>query len=184
MKEIKNIQDILKINELKDEYDLEKASLIERKLRLMSEDDPAYKPLRQKALNLIEEYEQKNWSDSEKITDEQIKENDLAEEIVEKEQKFLKKRKELILKKIKEYDMNQQELGELLGHKKSYMSELMNGVSQFTLKDLVIINQIFNIDLKLLVPPFLQNETKEKIRKNITKLNKPRLRLTKEYMRI
>ena len=131
-----------------------------------------------------EKYKQKNWSDSKNISGEQIRKSDLAEELVEKEQKFLKKRKELILQKIKEHDMNQQELGELPGHKDSYMSELMNSLSQFTLKDLVIINQVFNIDLRLLVPPSLQDATNVKIRNNITKLKKPGLQFTEGYMSI
>lgn len=57
------------------------------------------------------------------------------------------------------------------------MSELMNGVSQFTMKDLVIIHRIFGISLKTLIPTYLQSETKENVRESIRKLNKPRLAL-------
>ncbi|MDZ7777004.1 MAG: helix-turn-helix transcriptional regulator [Bacteroidales bacterium] len=77
------------------------------------------------------------------ISDSQVENSDKAEEIVNYEQKFIDKRKDSIRKKLKQYDMTQQDLGVILGHPKSYMSELINGVSQFTLKDLVIIHQDF-----------------------------------------
>lgn len=75
--------------------------------------------------------------------------------------------------------MTQQDLGIILEHPKSYMSELMNGVSQFTLKDLVIIHRITGINLNILIPTYLQSETRDKIRESINKLNKPKLRLRK-----
>ena len=46
--------------------------------------------------------------------------------------KFIHKRKENIRKKLKEFDMTQQDLVIILGHPKLYMSELINGVSPFT----------------------------------------------------
>jgi len=60
------------------------------------------------------------------------------------------------------------------------MSELMNGVSQFTLKDLVIIHRILGINLNTLIPTYLQTETRDKIKESINKLNKPKLRLRKK----
>ncbi len=83
----------------------------------------------------------------------------------------------LLEKNLKDYDMTQQDLGLILGHPKSYMSELINGVSQFTLKDLVIIHRILGISLNILIPTFLQSETRDKIRESIKKLNKPKLGL-------
>ncbi len=35
-------------------------------------------------------------------------------------------------------------VGLILGHSKTYMSELINGVSQFTLNDLAIIHRILD----------------------------------------
>jgi antitoxin component HigA of HigAB toxin-antitoxin module len=134
MKDILDIREIEKIERLENEYDLEKASLLERKLRLMIDENPNLKPLRKKLRDLIKDYEDREWSDFEKITDSQVKESDKAEEIVNYEQKFINKRKDTIRKKLKKYDMTQQDLGLILGHPKSYMSELINGVSQFTLK--------------------------------------------------
>lgn len=179
MKDFINIKEIEKIERLENEYDLEKASLLERKLRLMTNENPDLKPMRKKLRDLIKEYEDRKWSDLDEITDSQIIESDKAEEIVYYEQIFINKRKEAIRKKLNEYDMTQQDLGLLLGHPKSYMSELINGVSQFTLKDLVIINRVFGINLNVLVPTFLQSETRDKVRESINKLNKPKLGLRK-----
>lgn len=179
MKDIINIKEVENIERLENEYDLQKASLLERKLRLMSDENPDLKPLRKKLRDLIKEYEVREWSDFENITDSKVAESDKAEAIINYEQKFINKRKESIRKKLKEFDMSQQDLGTLLGHPKSYMSELINGVSQFTMKDLVIIHRIFGINLKILIPIYLQSETREKVRESIQKLNKPKLGLKK-----
>ncbi|HET6558786.1 MAG TPA: helix-turn-helix transcriptional regulator [Prolixibacteraceae bacterium] len=75
--------------------------------------------------------------------------------------------------------MTQQDLSILLGHPKSYISELINGVSQFTLKDLIIIHRILGINLNTLIPTSLQSETRDKLAESIKQLNKPKLRLRK-----
>lgn len=182
MKDIIDIREIEKIEGLENEYDLEKATLLERKLRLMIDENPDLKPLRKKLRDLIKEYEDREWSDFDKIKDSLIKESDEAEDIVNYEQKFVNKRKDAIRKKLKEYDMTQQDLGLILGHPKSYMSELINGVSQFTLKDLVIIHRVLEISLKTLIPTYLQAETRDKVRESIKKLNKPKLGLRKSEL--
>lgn len=177
MKDIMNVKEVENIARLENEYDLQKASMLERKLRLMADENPDLKAIRKKLRNLIKEYEDRNWSDFEKVTDSQVEGSDKAVEIIQNEEDFIRRRKTAIRKKLKEYDMTQQELGVLLGHPKSYMSELINGVSQFTLKDLIIIHRIFDISLKSLIPTYLQSETKEKVRESIDKLNKPKLKL-------
>lgn len=182
MKDIHNITDVENIERLENEYDLEKASLLERKLRLMKDENPELKRIRKKLRDLIKEYEDREWSDFDKITDSQVSESDKEGEIVNYEQQFINKRKDAIRKKLNEYDMNQQDLGLILGHPKSYMSELINGVSQFTLKDLVIIHRILGINLNILIPTFLQSETRDKIRESIKKLNKPKLGLKKSEL--
>ncbi len=179
MKDIMDIKEVLKIGRLENEYDLQKASLFERKLRLMKGENPDLVPIRKRLRDLIKDYEDRHWSDFEKITDLQVEESDKAEKIVGYELKFIQKRKESIRKKLKEFDMTQQDLGVLLGHSKSYMSELINGVSQFTLKDLVIIHRILEINLNILIPTSLQSETRDKVRESIRKLNNPKLRLRK-----
>ena len=130
--------------------------------------------------DLIQAYESENWSDSTKITDKQIEETETAEPLVEIERNFISQRKEVIRRRLKKYEINQTDLGKLLGHKKSYMSELINGVSQFSMKDLVIIHRILKIELSRLIPTYLQNETRERVKKSISQLNKPKLRLSKK----
>ena len=109
-----------------------------------------------------------------------VEESDKAEAVVNDEQKFINKRKESIRKKLREFEMSQQELGVLLGHPKSYMSELINGVSQFSMKDLVIIHRIFGLSLNTLIPTYLQSEAIEKVKESIKKLNNPKLKLKKK----
>jgi plasmid maintenance system antidote protein VapI len=179
MKDIIDIKDVENINKLENEYDLQKASLLERKLRLLINENPDLKPIRDKLRDLIKNYEDKEWSDFNNIPDSKFIESDKAEEIIHSEQKFIKKRKEAIRKKLKEFDMTQQDLGVILEHPKSYMSELMNGVSQFTLKDLVIIHRVLGINLNVLIPTYLQSDTRVKVERSITKLNKPKLGLRK-----
>lgn len=179
MKDIVNIKEIAGIERLGNEYDLQKASMMERKLRLMIKENPELRPLRKKLRDLIKEYESREWFDFEKVDEAQIESSDKAEEIVNLEEKFIKKRKESIKKKLKEFDMTQQDLGTLLGHPKSYISELINGISQFTMKDLVIIHRVFGISLKTLIPTYLQSEICDKVRDSIRLLNKPKLKLRK-----
>ena len=50
------------------------------------------------------------------------------------------------------------------------MSELMNGVSPFSLRDLIVINRLLKIDLTDLVPTFLPQSDRVKIRISIQKL--------------
>lgn len=179
MKDLVNIKEIEGIQKLENEYDLQKALLLDRKLRLLVKENASLKPIQNKLFALIEEYEAENWSDSDKITDQQERDAEIAEKLIELERKFIANRKEKIKKKLKSFDMTQQDLGVLLGHKKSYMSELINGVSQFSLKDLVIIHRVLNIGLADLIPTYLQTETRDKVRKSIQLLNKPKLKLRK-----
>ena len=184
MKELLNIRDIKNIQKLDSEYDLQKALLLDRKLRLLVKDNASLKPIRTKLRGLIQEYEEQEWSNSEFISDQQVKEADRAEQLVEFERRFVQRRKNIIRKRLKSYEMTQQDLGVLLGHNKSYISELINGVSKFSLKDLVVIHRVLKIDLLMLVPTFLQDETKERIKKSIAKINKPKLKLSKEDLLI
>lgn len=180
MKELIDIREIENIQHLDNEYDFQKALLLDRKLRLMVRENEDLKPIHDKLFQLIQDYEAKNWSDSEKISDEQIDESETAEQLIEIERNFIAQRKEIIRKKLKSYDMNQTDLATLLGHKKSYMSELINGVSQFSMKDLVIIHRVLRIDLVKLIPTYLQNDTRERVKQSISQINKPKLRLRKK----
>ena len=76
--------------------------------------------------------------------------------------------------------MTQENLGHILGHKsKTHMSELMNGIKPFTLKDLIIINRLLKIDIKELIPIFLSTEDKIKVKSAVIELNKPQIKLEK-----
>ena len=176
------INEVEHIKRLESEYDLQKASMLERKLRLMIDENPDLKPIRKKLRDLIKDYEDREWSDLENISESKVEESDKAENIVNDEQIFISKRKESIRKKLKEFDLTQQELGVLLDHPKSYMSELINGISQFTMKDLVIIHRIFGISLNTLIPTYLESEIRDKVKESILKLNKPKLRLKKKEL--
>lgn len=182
MNNLSDIRDIEHIDQLKSEYDLEKASLLARKLRWLIKKDPSLIPIRKKLLELMENYENKHWRNEDLITDKQVEESDIADGIIQKEIEFYNKRKEAIRAKLKEYEMKQQDLGKLLGHSKSYTSELVNGVSNFSMKDLIIIHRIFKISFDTLIPTFIENETRDEIERNIRKLNKPQLKLSKENL--
>lgn len=180
MKDLIDIREIEDIQQLDNEYDLQKALLLDRKLRLMVKENIDLKPIHDRLFQLIQDYEAKKWSDSENISEKQFDDSETAEQLVEIERKFIAQRKESLRKKLKSYDMNQTDLAVLLGHKKSYMSELINGVSQFSMKDLVIIHRVLRIDLAKLIPTYLQNETRERVKQSISQLNKPKLRLRKK----
>ncbi len=120
-----DIEEILELGEIQNALDFERALIADRKLRVLSKENPKYKTLRRKLRDLIEDYESKNWSSASRITDKKLKESDLAEAIAEKERQFIENRKELIKSKLKRLNLTQQDFGKILGHKsKSYMSEL------------------------------------------------------------
>jgi hypothetical protein len=176
-----DIHHLLRAGKINNELDYERAMIAERKLRVLAKEDPRMKSLRFKLRNLIEVYESKNWSDAGSIDKEKIKESDLAELIAEREREFLANRKTLIKNKLKSMDMTQQQLGELLGHhSKTYMSELINGISPFSLKDLVTISLVFKINIKQLVPVFLSAQDYPRIITVVKKLRNPHLKLKKE----
>lgn len=177
MREIVNIRDIDQIKKLESEYDFQKALLLDKKLRLLIKEQSELRPLRKKLRRLLTEYEERVWSDTNRVSDKQLEESEKAENVVELERIFIKNRKDTIRKKLKEHDMTQQELGELLGHSQSYISELINGVSEFSIRDLVIIHRVFGIKLETLIPTYLQSETRERINGIISRLNKPELEL-------
>ena len=60
----------------------------------------------------------------------------------------------------------------------------MNGVSPFSLKDMIIINRLLKINLTDLVPTFLPQSDREKIRTTIKKLDNPKLKLGKDDLAI
>lgn len=173
-----SIQNVEKINTLNSELELEKATDLYLKLRVLSKENESYKILRERLSKLIKEYEDKNWSDSKSITNQQVEESDLAEQIVQTENSFYTKRKEIIRKKLKENGLNQTNLANILGHSKGYVSELINGIRPFSKDDLVIINRLLKIDLENLIPTFIKEEKVIHIRKTLKSIPKNKIRLS------
>ena len=180
-----DISQLIETGKIQNELDFERALIADRKLRVLSKENPKFKSVRKKLRDLIEQYENHNWSAESKISDKKLRESDIAELITEKERLFIQRRKELIRKKLKNLNLTQQDFGKILGHQsKSYMSELMNGVSPFSLKDLIVINRVLKINLTDLVPTFLPQSDRVKIRTTIKKLDNPKLKLSKEDLAI
>lgn len=176
-----DISELIENGKILNELDFERAMIADRKLRVLSKENPKYKSVRKKLRDLIEQYENQNWSADSNISEKKLRESDIAELIAEKERLFIQQRKELIRKKLKNLNLTQQDFGKVLGHQsKSYMSELINGVSPFSLKDLIVINRILKIDLNDLVPTFLPESDRVKIRTTIKKLDNPKLKLSKD----
>lgn len=164
------------------ELDFQRATIMDRQLRLLVKEFPDLASERKQLRYLLKTYEDKHWAGAE-ITDLQITESDIAERISEKEFEFARRRKDAIRLRLKELELTQKELGHLLGHgSASYMSELMNGISPFTLDDLVLIHRLLNIDLKLLIPTTLSYQLVGRIKERITKLNNPNLKFKDKEM--
>lgn len=171
------INNILKLNELKSELEFERATSIYGKLRWMTKDDNSLEPIRQHLKSLITQYEKNHWNDESGISDEQITESDIAEKIVSSENKFTQKRKDLIRRKLKEAGISQQDLAKILGHRPNYMSELINGVRPFSRDDIVVLYRLFEIEFKDLVPPFLKSEVTNHIKLTLRRLKNKKVKL-------
>ncbi len=165
-------ESILRRGYISNELELERAFIIERKLRLMSSENSKYKEIRKQLRSIIKKYETKNWSNDSIITEEKLKESDYAELLAEKERLFLAKRKEIIRAKLVELNLNQQDLGKILNHSKSYISELMNGIYPFTRKDLLIIHRLLDIKIEDLMPLIFSLEDINKIEKTMLQLGR------------
>jgi len=126
MKEQADLKSILKAGKLTNELDLERASILDNKLRLLVKENPELLESRKRLRSIIKHYEKTNWSKESEIDKLKIKESDIAEFIADQERIFLEKRKNAIREKLDKLKITQQELGKILGHGKTYMSELMN----------------------------------------------------------
>lgn len=174
-----SIQNIQRLNILESELDFEKASSLFLKLRVLEKEDESYRPIREHLRKLIKDYEEKNWADENLISDNQIKDSDLAEAIVQAENNFYQKRKELIKTKLKKAGLTQNDLAKILGHRKGYMSELINGLRPFSKEDLIIINRLFKIKLEDLIPTIIKQDRASHIKKTLESLSHSKIKLTK-----
>ena len=164
-----DIKSLIRKGEISSELKLERASLALRNLRLLSIDQPKLSPLARELSALIRDYETKNWTDYKQVTEKQFKESELAEKLAAKEFKFYKKRRELILKKLKYYGLNQNDLAAFLAHNKSYTSELLNGIRAFSMNDLIIIHRLFEIRLEDLINTEIPIEVQKRLNEAIEK---------------
>lgn len=180
-----DISKLIESGQIENELDFERALIADRKLRVLSKENPMYKSLRKQLRDLIEQYENLNWESRIEITEEKIRESDISEIIAEKERIFIQRRKELIRKKLKQLNLTQQDFGKILGHQsKSYTSELMNGVSPFSLKDLIVINRLLKLEFTDLIPTFLGQPEREKIMDTIESLDNPKLKWNKDDLAV
>jgi len=176
-----DIEKIIEKGVITNELDYERALISDRKLRLLAKENLHFQNIRTKLRDIIEKYEIAEWNDVDKIDDNKLLESDKAERIAELERLFLENRKQAIRKKLKELELTQENLASILGHKsKTHMSELMNGIKPFTLKDLIIINRLLKIEIAVLLPIFLSKEDQIKVKEALVKLGKPKVRLTSE----
>lgn len=174
-----DIESIVKKGHITNELDYDRALVADRKLRLLAKESSHFKNLRSQLRNIIEKYESDQWSDVDKIDDKKLIESEKTEHIAEQERLFIENRKQAIRKKIKELDLTQENLATILGHKsKTHMSELMNGIKPFTLRDLIVINRLFGIEIDLLVPRFLSKKDETEIKEALDKLDKPEIKLS------
>ena len=171
-----SIQNIQRLDSLESELDFEKASSLFLKLRVLEKEDESYKPIRNHLRNLIKDYEEKNIIN---ISHYIGINSDLAETLVQAENDFYEKRKKRIKAKLKEAGLTQNDLAKILGHRKSYMSELINGLRPFSKEDLIVINRLFKIKLEDLIPTFIKQDRASHIKKTLESLSHSKIKLTK-----
>lgn len=176
-----DIEVILKKGRLSNELDYERALVAERKLRLLAKEDAQFTTLHQQLRELLESYERSEWADADYINDRQLIQSEKAEFIADQERQFMETRKRTIRNRLKQLELTQENLGSILGHKsKTHMSELMNGIKPFTLKDLIIIHRLLKIEMSVLVPVFLSDADQKRVKFAVEQLDKPKVKLAAE----
>lgn len=88
-----DLSELIENGKIINELDFERALIADRKLRVLSKEDPKFKSVRKKLRNIIEQYENNNWRVESNISEKKLRESDLAELIAEKERLFIQRRK-------------------------------------------------------------------------------------------
>lgn len=171
MKE-RDIISLVKNGQLGNEQEYEAALSADRTLRHLAKTDPSKAELRKQLRGLIAEYEKIHWSDVEKVTEDKIVKSDELEKFAEKERRFIDQRKKLICLRLDKLKLNQSDLGKLLGHHKSYISELVNGLRPFSQKDLILVHLLLKIPLDELIFVSVPVETRRRIQGQVVALEK------------
>lgn len=174
------IGNLRKVKTITNELEFERASSMYLKLRALSTKENSYQEEKEYLESLISQYEKKHWLENEDLSEDQIKESDTAESLVRSENEFYAKRREIIREKLKQVGLNQNDLARLLGHRKGYMSELINGLRPFSKEDIVVVNRLLKIKFEDLIPTFIKQTRAEHIRKTLKKMPKSRVKLTKK----
>lgn len=170
-----SLKKILKKGILTSELEFERASVIDRKLRLLVKEFPELNEERKQLRALLNSYEDKHWVTAE-ITDRKVEESERAAQIAEDECVFLTNRKNLIKAKLKEFGLTQKDLGFILGHTSAtYVSELINGINPFTLNDLIVIHSMLNIELECLIPTIIPKQVQVRISDTLLNMKNPKL---------
>ncbi len=173
-----DIEKIVQNGTITNGLDYERALVADKKLRLLAKESLHFKKLRTQLRDLIAQYENVNWNDASAIDAEKLIESEKQEHLAEQERLFIENRKKTIKTKLKAAELTQENLASILGHKsKTHMSELMNGIKPFTLKDLIIIHRLLAIEMAILLPVFLSKEDQNRVKEAVLKLNKPKLSL-------
>lgn len=171
-----DIEKIVQNGTITNGLDYERALVADKKLRLLAKESLHFKKLRTQLRDLIVQYENVNWNDPSAINAEKFAESEKQERLAEQERLFIENRKKTIKTKLKTAELTQENLASILGHKsKTHMSELMNGIKPFTLKDLIIIHRLLAIEMAILLPVFLSKEDQNRVKEAVLKLNKPKI---------
>jgi len=84
-----DIEKIVEKGIITNELDYDRALIADRKLRLLARENLHFRNLRTKLRDIIEKYENSEWSDIDKIDDYKLLESDKSEYIAELERLFL-----------------------------------------------------------------------------------------------
>lgn len=180
---VADLNKVLSKGSIENEVDFERASIIDRKLRVLLKEHPDLAVKRQQLRSILKDYENRIWIGID-ITTEKMQESDLAELIAEQERVFLHKRKELIRKRLHLFSLSQKDLGKILGHQSvTYISELINGINPFTTHDLIIIHHLLKIDFKDLIPAVLNPDERKKLINVVHELN-PQLTINEQTLEL
>ncbi|TBO41191.1 helix-turn-helix domain-containing protein [Pedobacter kyonggii] len=175
MDAIKNLSKLLKKGEISTELEFQRATMLDRTLKLMSKENSSIREQRGKLRQLLVDYEAKHWNDGEP-SDEKVAQSDLATSIAETEHAFKLARKRIIKEKLKENGLKQKDLLMLLGHaNESYISELINGINPMTLSDVAVLHLLLGIELEDLVPTILDLKVLRRLSGVKHKMNSPKL---------
>lgn len=179
-----NLNKILKSGNIDNELDFERAAIMDRKLRLLARDHPELEEKRKRLRDILIDYEEKVWVNAE-ITDEKVLESDLAEAIAEEERMFLFKRTGLIRQRLKSLSLSQKDLGKILGHTSiTYISELVNGISPFTTRDLIVIHLLLKIDFEDLIPTMLGIDERAQLAEIVSQVSNAKLKVNEQSLEL